>query len=386
MKRTMAAARLLFIIDEYVTAAAGTERQLLELISGLDHSRYEPHLAVFRQSDFLKEFPAFPCPVHVLDIDRLATPRAVMALAGLSRLVARLEARIAHIFFNDAAIAAPLFCRLGGARTIGARRDMGFWYTPAKLRALRVSNRFVDVIAANSEAVKRNVHELEGFGLDRIAVVPNGHDPRRFDVEPAAGLRERLGIAGGEKVVGMVANLYPLKRQADLIRALPAIIAAAGPTHVILTGNGPDGDQLTSIAAALGVGRSVHLLKGTSDVAPIVKHFDVAVLASASEGSSNALIEYAFCQRPIVCTNVGGNPELITHRESGLHVECGDVTGLANAVSELLTAPRLAARLAGNAHRQAVARNTSSAMLAAHMHLYDSLISTRMPLLRTESC
>ena len=379
MKRSEAPVRLLFVIDEYVTAAAGTERQLLELIAGLDRSRYEPHLAVFRQSDFLREFSTFPCPVHVLDIDRLGTPRAVVSLAGLSRLVARLEARVAHIFFNDASIAAPLFCRLGGARTIGARRDMGFWYTPAKLRALRISNRFVDVIAANSEAVKRNVHALEGVGLDRIIVVPNGHDPKRFDVAPAAGLRPRLGIADGEKIVGMVANLYPYKRQADLIRALPAIAAAAGPTHLILAGKGPDAAQLTSLAATLGIERSVHILSGISDVAPVVKHFDVAVLASESEGSSNALIEYAFCRRPIVCTNVGGNLELVTHRESGLHVACGDVNGLADAVSELLTTPRLAERLAATAHQQVVTRNTRNAMLAAYMHLYDSVAAPMIP-------
>lgn len=373
MTTTVSPARVLFVIDEYVTSAAGTERQLLELISGLDRSRYEPHLAVFRQSDFLRESSTFPCPVHMLDITRLASPGAVVSLAGLSRLVARLKARIAHIFFNDAAIAAPMFCRLGGARTIGARRDMGFWYTSAKLRALRVSNRFVDVIAANSEAVKRNVHDREGFLLDRIVVVPNGHDPERFNVAPAAGLRQRLGIGEGDKVVGMVANLYPYKRQADLIRALPAIAAASGPTHVILAGQGPDDDRLKAIAAALGVNGSVHILSGIGDVAPIVKHFDVAVLASESEGSSNALIEYAFCRRPIVCTNVGGNPELVTDRESGLHVECGDVAGLAKAISELLTEPRLAERLATNAHRQVATRHTSSAMLAAYTRLYDGL-------------
>ena len=371
------AARIVFVIDEYETSAAGTERQLLELITGLDRSRYEPHLAVFRPSAFLADCSTFPCPVHVLNVRSLSTPTALLSLAGLSRLVARLEAPIAHTFFNDASIAAPLFCRLGGARTVAARRDMGFWYTPAKLRALRISNRFVDVIAANSEAVKRNVHAREGFVLDRIAVVPNGHDPRRFDVEPAAGLRQRLGIREGEKVVGMVANLYPRKRQADVIRALPAIISHSGPVHLILAGDGPDGDELMSLAIALGVGRVVHILRGTNDVAPIVKHFDVAVLASESEGSSNAIIEYAFCKRPIVCTNVGGNPELIKHRESGLHVECGDVAGVASAVSELLAAPRLAERLAANAHQLAASRYTSRAMLAAYMHLYDTITSTQ---------
>lgn len=370
--RRQSPAKLLYVIDEFTTASAGTEGQLLALIGGLDPLRYEPHLAVFRQSEFLQGRSTFPCPVHVLNVDRVASASGLVRLAGLSRLTTHLGAGLAHTFFNDAAIAAPFFCRLAGARTIGARRDMGFWYTPAILRALRISNHFVDRIVANSEAVKRSVHNQEGFPLNRISVVANGHAQLRFDTAASAGFRNELGIVAGDRVIGMVANLYPRKRQADLIRALPEIRGSLGQVHVVLVGRGPDRDELLRLAGSLGLERSVHVVHA-DDAIPFVKHFDVAVLCSESEGFSNAIIEYAFCERPIVCTNVGGNPEFVRHRESGLLIECGDSAGLAAAVTELLSTPDLAAELAAAARRLALRSCTSEAMLSSYMDLYDEV-------------
>lgn len=249
---------------------------------------------------------------------------------------------------------------------------MGFWYTPAILRALRISNHFVDRIVANSEAVKRSVHSREGFPLDRISVVANGHAQGRFDTAAAAGFRQELGIGTSDKVIGMVANLYPRKRQADLIRALPEIRRSHGQVHVVLVGKGSDRDGLLRLASSLGLERSVHIVHANEAV-PFVKHFDVAVLCSESEGFSNAIIEYAFCERPIVCTNVGGNPEFIRHRESGWLIECGDSAGLAAAVTELLSTPDLAARLAAAARGRALRSCTSEAMLSSYMDLYDEV-------------
>jgi glycosyltransferase involved in cell wall biosynthesis len=367
--------RVLYVIDELFLANAGTERQLFELIAGLDRRQYDPHLAMFRGGRDLRASGTLPCPLHELNIEKIATPAAVPRLGRLARLTRRLRAPIAHVFFNDASIAAPAFCRLAGARVIAARRDMGFWYTPAILRALRLSNQFVDVIAANSDAVRQNVHARERYPLDRIVVVPNGHDPQKFDDPCDAHLRARLGIEPHGRIVGMVANLNPWKRQADLVRAMARVREIHSDAHLVLVGTGQDFDILAQLAGTLGQGRHVHILRGISNAIPIVKLFDVAVLCSDSEGFSNAILEYAFCARPIVCTNVGGNTEVIVHNETGALVERGDVAGLAAAITALLSEPSRAAVLGANARRAVAARYTRNAMVAAHSVLYDRVLA-----------
>jgi len=367
-----AATRLLYVVDALMTRAAGTEGQLIELVGALDTSRYEPHIAVFRANQFLSKSTPFPCPVHELDIHKLVAVKAIAGLSRLSRLVARLEARVAHVYFNDASLAAPAFCRLGGARVIVSRRDMGFWYTPTNLTALRLANRFVDRIVANSEAVRRNVHEQERYPLDRIDVIPNGHDPKRFERSADPGLRTRLGIAPNATILGMVANLNPRKRQRDLIQALPAVRATHGDVHLLLVGSGETEPALRRLATDLGVSDRVHILRDVTEAVPIIKLFDVAVLCSESEGLSNALIEYAFCGKPIVCTDVGGNAEVVVDGQTGLLVDRGDIEGLAQALIGLLASPTRQL-LGERGYRTAVARYSRSTMVSAYTALYDEL-------------
>ena len=278
-----------------------------------------------------------------------------------------------HIFLTDASIAAPFFCRMGGARVIVSRRDMGFWYTPATLAALRFSNLFVSCIVANSDAVRRNVHERERYPLAAMEVVPNGHDPRRFDLPPDPDLRERLGIAPSDPIVGMVANFNPWKRHDDLLQAFAVVKRQHPRAHLVLAGAGPTESATLARARELGLASSVHFLGGIENVVAVVKHFTVGVLCSESEGSSNAVIEYMGCSKPTVCTNVGGNREFITDNETGFLIAPGDVSALAARLSSLLASPASCEAIGHRAGRVAQ-RLTTQRMAESHMNVYERLV------------
>jgi glycosyltransferase involved in cell wall biosynthesis len=109
--------------------------------------------------------------------------------------------------------------------------------------------------------------------------------------------------------------------------------------------------------------------------APYINRFTVAVLCSESEGFSNALIEYMQAGRPIICTDTGGNPELVQDATNGFVVPVGDVDMLADRLIKLLSDSALAQRL-GEAAREAV-RSTYShtRMIHEQMACYDQLLS-----------
>jgi glycosyltransferase involved in cell wall biosynthesis len=78
----------------------------------------------------------------------------------------------------------------------------------------------------------------------------------------------------------------------------------------------------------------------------------VAVLATrTAEHSSNSLLEYMACGRPIVATHVGGNPELITEG-TGVLVPPNDPAVLAAAIEALLQVPERQASLGRCARRR----------------------------------
>jgi glycosyltransferase involved in cell wall biosynthesis len=74
---------------------------------------------------------------------------------------------------------------------------------------------------------------------------------------------------------------------------------------------------------------------------------DIFVLPSLSEALSNSLMEAMACGCCAVASEVGGNPELVEHGQTGLLFPAGDSLALAAALESLLDSPALRHRLAG---------------------------------------
>jgi L-malate glycosyltransferase len=368
--------KILYVMDTLHGGdrVGGTEGQFLQLLSHLDRRRFEPHLALFRSTLYVEQVANVSCPVTVLGIQKLLSPRSMGKLLQLTSRVYTERFSLVHVFLTDASLAAPLFCRLGGARVVVSRRDMGFWYTPSALRVLRVSNLLVSCIIANSEAVRLNVHRRERYPLRGTEVFYNGHDPARFDSAPLAGFRERLGIGASDPIIGMVANLSPWKRQGDLLHAFALVHRQHPSAHLVLVGTGSMEATLKETARAIGLERKVHLIGGVADAVPIVKHFTVGVLCSESEGLSNAVIEYMGAGKPTVCTNVGGNSEIISDGESGFLVDPGDLVTLAARLNYLLANASVCESMSRTARVRAQ-HLTSQHMATRHMNLYARLAS-----------
>ena len=115
----------------------------------------------------------------------------------------------------------------------------------------------------------------------------------------------------------------------------------------------------------------IHLLGGVSDIIPIIKNFSASVLCSESEGMSNAIIEYMGCGTPIVCTNVGGNPELIEDGHNGFLIEVGDIEALSERLIKILTDRSLASRLGHNAQCKVSQVFLGERMVNSYMQLYE---------------
>lgn len=368
-------ARLVFVLDAFEGPIGGTEVQLMELLTGLDRSVFAPELVVLRRSRYLDGASPFPCPVSVLDVGAMRSPKTWSRLAEFAWRLRRRRVRLVHILLNDAAIIGPLFCRLGGARVVVGRRDLGFWQTPTLRRLLRWVNLCVDVIIVNSEAVGRQVRQHERFTGTGVMVVRNGLSAKRF-LEPAdPDLRSRLGVPVGAPIVCMVANMKPLKRHADLLAAFARVRRRHQSAHLVLVGAGSEERSLRALADQLGIAAVVHFLGCVLDPVPIVKSSDVCVLTSETEGLSNSLLEYMACGKPIVCTAIGGNPEVVTEGGNGFLVGVGEALHLAERIERLLLDPAMAARFGRAGREMFDSQFTTERMVAAHQRIYADVLS-----------
>ena len=95
-----------------------------------------------------------------------------------------------------------------------------------------------------------------------------------------------------------------------------------------------------------------------TDIPRVLQEVNISALPSLSEGFSNSLLEAMVARLPVVATNVGGNPEIVTDGKTGILVPARDPAALANAMIQILESPSLA-RQFGEAGRERVAKNFS---------------------------
>ena len=383
-RRELMKRKILFVLDSFPGPTGGTESQFWLLLNGLDRSRYEPSIVLLRDSPFLAQH-ARGVPLKVLDVPRLASLSALLRIVRFAAWARREGFALAHIFFNDSAVALPLPLRLAGLPVIVSRRDLGFWYTRGILMALRMQARFVAAVVANSRAVREVVTRCEGIDADRIHVIHNGL--KRRAVSADVRTRAAHGIPEGVPLVVVVANLRPLKRVADVVRALAALASRHSlPAHLLVVGEDREGEagpshrlELETLAGELGVADRLHFAGQLDDPMPAIALADACVLASDTEGLSNAIIEYMEGGKPVVASAVGGNGELVEHGTTGYLFAARDVDALVEALGRVLGNHALAATLGAAGAQRARRLFSAEALIERHQALYDELLAIDAP-------
>ena len=374
--------KVLYVLDWFPnTQAGGTETQFWRLLQALDRSIVKPKIIVLIPSPRLESHvPAEE--LEVLDVQRLRDPRSLLRVLQAIRRARRAGFTILHTYFNDSSMLFPVPFRLSGGRVVVSRRDLGFWYTPGNLRILRTLSAAVDRVVCNSQAVARTAIAQERHASGKIRVIYNALGPCAGD-RGAAAYRDQLGIAATAPVITVVANLRPIKRLHDLIEALARVRQALPAACLIVIGGIHPGehagyaDELHELTRKLGLEKAVFFPGMARDAGDAICASDVCVLPSESEGLANVLLEYAQYGRPSVCTDAGGNPEVVLDGVTGFLYPVGDVAALAERLLQLLADPDRAREM-GRAARQHVERHFPVAeCVRHHVELYRELHASR---------
>lgn len=367
--------RVAFLIDSIESPSAGSERQLLMLLEGLDRSRFEPFLCVLRSSPWIEEHFRL-CPVRVLGVSSFKRPSAWASVFRFASWLRRERVHVLQLHFRDSSIAGVAASLLAPCVAVAAgRKSQGYWMDRGDLLLTRIMNTRVDVFVANSRDTAGWVERVEKVRPARIRVIHNGIDlPEPSPGEDArARARALLGVGEDAPVIGMVANLRPVKRVDVFVRAA-ALVRAARPDAVfVVAGEGPERQALEELARSLGLGGSLRLLGRRLDVPRLLPGFDVGVLTSDSESFSNSLLEFMAAGLPVVTTDVGGCREALDGSEAGMVVAPANHEEVAESVLAILGDPELSG-LARSGHparvREAFSRR---AYVSAYEDLYRGL-------------
>jgi glycosyltransferase involved in cell wall biosynthesis len=206
--------------------------------------------------------------------------------------------------------------------------------------------RRVTRFIAVSEANRQRMIELEGVPPEKIEVVHTAYIP---SPETTGDIRAELGVGPETPVIGTAACLRPEKALDVLLEAHALVRERIPGAELVIAGAGPCLDALQAQAAALGTAETVHFLGERFDVDSVLRGFDVGVMSSEWEGMPLFVFECMAADTPLVATSVGGLPEVVSDRQTGMLVPPGDPGALAGALTEVLGDRSLARRLAAAA-------------------------------------
>lgn len=318
--------------------------------------RFRPWLFTYREGEDLAEWA-----------EKHGIPRTTVRRLGhcdlrhvgaFLRLAHQIDAALLHTHLYGANVWGELISRL--CRNLVHISHIHHMNVPR--RSLRsYLNKLVvarsDRVIAVSEACRQELVQRHGIPARRVVTIPNGVDLRQF--RPATGAerthaRNTLGLPEDGPVIGIVASLGPNKHHENLIQAVGALHRRFPVTLAVVgTGSRERASALSKLAAEHGLREKVRFIGARADVPMILRAFDIGVLCSRNEAMPLTVLEYMATGLPVVCTQVGGIPEILGTPPSGILVPKEDPQALAAALSELLRDDRLRART-GRAARERV--------------------------------
>lgn len=246
---------------------------------------------------------------------------------------------VAHLhahFIHDPALVGLFTTRLGGLPpyTVTAHaRDL--YQIPHRSLTVRA-----DAASAILTCCENNMDYLRevlpGSIAGRARVIRHGVELSRFS--PSDVDRE-----GGAQLLS-IGRMVEKKGYPDLLHACARLVGDGLDFSLVIYGDGPLRPELERLRHELGL-EGVVDFAGEHDSSVIVdalRSADVFVLTSFvtddgdRDGVPNVVVEAMACGLPVVATTIGGIPEAVEHRRSGLLAEPHDIPAIASHLAELL--------------------------------------------------
>jgi len=336
----------------------GAEAQLFRAACGLRDRGFDVHVLSILPTDYYgARLEAHGIPVTCLNATRTTSaarilgrflrqvkPLAPEAIAGFDypgTMLARVGGAVARI---------PVVISSIRSENLGSR---------LRALALQWTDSLATVTTTNSERVAEKLVHAGAVSPLRMRVIPNGLDLRALGPhlrENRLALRRSFGVGDDEFLWVAAGRLEEPKDYPNLLSAVRVICDQRQPLRLAIAGQGPLVAQIRSQIATLSLTRQVVLLGLRDDAAACMAAADATVLASAWEGSPNAVIESLAVGTPVVCTDVGGVREIVSDGRTGFIVPSRNPHALAAAMTTLMarsTDERQAMGAAGRAHVEA---------------------------------
>ncbi len=359
-------------------AAGGKELRSVQLINAFgsklahaivsaDPNEYgaAQHIAKGRDVLYPRNFPSLsgkPLPKRFRALASAMKPYDLVLTYNWGAM----DAVMAHTLFKDAMDLPPLI-----HHEDGFNED-----EQEKLKATRNWYRRIALGKANGLVVPSEV--LEGIALEewqqpigRVKHIPNGIATKGFVANPRPDALRGVIKHEGERWVGTLAGLRPVKNLGALVRAVARL---PEEWQLVIVGEGPEGEAIRDAAEEAEIAHRVHLPGFVANPRKYIGLFDIFALSSRSEQFPLSVVEAMAAGLPVAAPAVGDIAAMVAEENAPFITPPGDTNALAEALGKLAADEARRAEV-GNANRaKARAEFDEARMLATYKRLYDSAL------------
>jgi len=245
-------------------------------------------------------------------------------------------------------------------------RALDAWVTPLNILA--------ESVKARTRIDPRKIH-----------VIPHGIDLSVFtnNLPSRNEARRRLDLTPDAMIAGVVGRFDPKKGQETLVRAARIVGERGHRLHLLFVGEETRNEQngylrsVRQLVADSGMTELVHFRPFLDKIQFAYAAMNMFVLTSHSETYGMVTIEAMAAGLPVIVTNTGGTPGIVSDRVNGLLVPPHDPGALADALCMLLGHPDTAASLSARARKDALATYSHHAQCDRLEKLFADLTTAR---------
>lgn len=311
--------KILFFID--ILRAGGLERRLIELLKGLaqnDDIKFEI-LLMNREVHYEEIYKL--CPVHIIERQKGFDFRALQKVITLYK-------EIRPDFIHSWSGITTYYCI--PLKVLFKARIIGSYISGGKNSKYKKLYPFTDLIIANSHAgINANSAPVK-----KSKVIYNGFDFARLnDLQEKESFTAEFNIPRNYFIVGMVASFSPFKDYDSYFNAALEVLKRLNNVVFLSIGDGNDSIYKQKVSSN---SENFRFLGRRNDIESLINIMDVCVLATYTEGISNAVLEYMAQRKPVVSCGEGGLSELIENNKSGYLFPPGEYKSVAEKIIKLL--------------------------------------------------
>lgn len=210
----------------------------------------------------------------------------------------------------------------------------------------------------------------------KLKVIYNAVDTNVFNPNKKFEPILRNRFYNNDILIGVIGVIDEHKGQKELILASENILKEIKNVKILLIGNENKdyADKIKQLIVLKEIENNVIFIGFIDNMPAILKELDILVLPTYMEGFSRTIIEAMAMEKPVIATNVGGNPEAIENNISGLLVPVHDTIKLEKALRTILSDKQKALQMSKKARERVVANFSIERNVAETEKIYKELI------------